>query len=72
MLTVSEDEEDVAGALRAGAIGYVLKGVSARDLVDILVSVARGEAHVHQRSPRAFSASCRTLPSRKDRDRSTN
>jgi len=46
MLTVSEDEEDVAGALRAGAIGYVLKGVSARDLADILVGVARGEAHV--------------------------
>lgn len=46
MLTVSEAEEDVAGALRAGAIGYVLKGVSARELTDILEGVARGEAHV--------------------------
>ena len=28
MLTVSESDQDVAGALRAGAIGYVLKGIS--------------------------------------------
>jgi two-component system nitrate/nitrite response regulator NarL len=46
MLTVSENEQDVAGALRAGAIGYVLKGVSARELGEILEGVARGEAHV--------------------------
>ena len=46
MLTVSENEQDVAAALRAGAIGYVLKGVSARELTDILAGVARGEAHV--------------------------
>jgi DNA-binding NarL/FixJ family response regulator len=46
MLTVSEAEEDVAGALRAGAIGYVMKGVSARELTDILDGVVRGEAHV--------------------------
>src|SRR5438445_12861300 len=31
MLTVSEDEDDLLGALKAGASGYVLKGVSARD-----------------------------------------
>jgi DNA-binding NarL/FixJ family response regulator len=46
MLTVSENEQDVAGALRAGAIGYVLKGVSARELGEILSGIARGEAHV--------------------------
>ncbi len=46
MLTVSESDKDVAGALQAGAIGYVLKGVSARELTDILTGVARGEAHV--------------------------
>lgn len=46
MLTVSEDEQDVAEALRAGAIGYVLKGVAARELTGILAGVARGEAHV--------------------------
>ena len=46
MLTVSEADRDVLAALRAGAIGYVLKGVSAAELVDILEGVARGEAHV--------------------------
>ena len=46
MLTVSESDEDVAGALRAGAIGYVLKGISGTELVAVLSGVARGEAHV--------------------------
>ncbi|MBF9036230.1 response regulator [Rhodobacterales bacterium HKCCE2091] len=46
MLTVSEDDRDVAAALDAGAIGYVLKGVSAGELRRILGRIARGEAHV--------------------------
>ena len=36
MLTVSEDDADVTKALQVGAIGYVLKGVSADDLRRIL------------------------------------
>lgn len=46
MLTVSEDEEDVTAALRAGAKGYVLKGVAARDLASIIRSVATGDVYV--------------------------
>jgi DNA-binding NarL/FixJ family response regulator len=46
MLTVSEHEDDVAAALKAGARGYVLKGISARDLVDVLCGVAAGESYV--------------------------
>ena len=46
MVTVSEHEQDVAAALRAGAIGYVLKGISAAELAEILTGVAAGEAHV--------------------------
>ncbi len=46
MLTVSEEEEDVMGALKAGAHGYVLKGVPARELVRILRSIAAGEGYV--------------------------
>lgn len=46
MLTVSEDDADVTAALQAGAIGYVLKGVSAAELRGILARVAKGEAHV--------------------------
>ena len=46
MLTVSEDDADVTAALQAGAIGYVLKGVSAAELRGILGRIAKGEAHV--------------------------
>lgn len=46
MLTVSEDSADVTAAMQAGAIGYVLKGVSATELRDILARIAQGEAHV--------------------------
>jgi len=46
MLTVSQDEEDVTTALRAGARAYVLKGVAARELVEIIRSVAAGDAYV--------------------------
>lgn len=46
MLTVSEDDSDVTSALEAGAIGYVLKGVSAAELRRILSGIAKGEAHV--------------------------
>ena len=33
MLTVSEDDHDVLAAMKAGAIGYILKGVSAAELL---------------------------------------
>ncbi|AXI41677.1 response regulator transcription factor [Sulfitobacter sp. SK011] len=46
MLTVSEDSEDVTAAMQAGATGYVLKGVSATELRNILTRIAAGEAHV--------------------------
>lgn len=46
MLTVSEDEEDVLAALKAGARGYVLKGVSGPQLVSIVRAVHAGEPYV--------------------------
>ncbi|MGB3176311.1 MAG: response regulator transcription factor [Albidovulum sp.] len=46
MLTVSENDADVTAALQAGAVGYVLKGVSADELRHILKGIAKGEAHV--------------------------
>lgn len=46
MLTASESERDVAAALAAGAIGYVLKGVGAEELVPVLAGIAAGEAHI--------------------------
>jgi len=46
MLTVSEDEEIVYSALKAGARGYVLKGVSGSELTRILSNVNLGDAYI--------------------------
>jgi two-component system nitrate/nitrite response regulator NarL len=46
MLTGSEAEEDVLTALKAGARGYILKGVSGPELVKIVRDVFAGEAYV--------------------------
>jgi len=46
MLTASEAEEDVLAALKSGARGYILKGVSGRELVKIVRDVYAGEAYV--------------------------
>ncbi len=46
MLTVSEEDDDVLQALKAGALGYILKGVGARDLVEIVGGLAEGRGHV--------------------------
>jgi len=49
MLTVSEDHADLMQALQAGARGYVLKGVSAKELVSVVRTVAEGEVYISRR-----------------------
>ncbi|WP_245155087.1 response regulator transcription factor [Nocardioides sp. 1609] len=44
VLTTFEDEETLAGALRAGADGFLLKGVPADDLQRAVRAVAAGDA----------------------------
>ncbi len=46
MLTVSERDDDVMAALKAGAHGYALKGVGASELVEIVRAVAAGGSFV--------------------------
>ncbi len=46
MLTVSEDEDDLFAAIRAGARGYLLKNLEAAQLRAMIESVARGEAAI--------------------------
>jgi DNA-binding NarL/FixJ family response regulator len=46
MLTVSEANDDVAAALKEGAKGYLLKGIGARALADVIRTVASGESYV--------------------------
>ncbi|MFD5089273.1 response regulator [Amycolatopsis thailandensis] len=43
-LTTFDDDEDVFAALRAGAVGYLLKDVSSTRLVEALVAAKRGES----------------------------
>lgn len=44
MLTVSEDEEDLFAAVKAGASGYLLKNVRGDELRAMIDAVGRGEA----------------------------
>jgi DNA-binding NarL/FixJ family response regulator len=44
MLTMFDDDESVFAAIRAGALGYVLKGNDPEDIVRAIASVAAGEA----------------------------
>jgi DNA-binding NarL/FixJ family response regulator len=46
MLTVFEDEDKLLAAFKAGARGYVLKGVSARELACAVRAAAGGEVYV--------------------------
>ena len=46
MLTVSEHEDDLLAAMKAGASGYVLKGAPASELMNVLKTVNAGEVYV--------------------------
>ena len=46
VLTVSEDADDLLEALKAGARGYVLKGVSGHGLIHAVRSVIAGEVYI--------------------------
>jgi DNA-binding NarL/FixJ family response regulator len=46
MLTVSENEEDLFTAIKAGAQGYLLKNLESRQFRRMLEAVARGEAAI--------------------------
>jgi len=46
MLTVSENERDVFASLDAGVSGYVLKGIGSQELIEVLLSVHRGEISI--------------------------
>ena len=46
MLTMSEDKDKLLAALKAGARGYVLKGVSGKELAGVLRAAVAGEVYV--------------------------
>lgn len=49
MLTVSDSEEDVVAALRAGADGYLLKDMEPEDTLDYLRQAASGKLVISER-----------------------
>jgi DNA-binding NarL/FixJ family response regulator len=46
VLTASSDSDQLLAALKAGALAYVLKGVAALELRDVVRRVANGESYV--------------------------
>ena len=46
MVTVSEDEDDLFAAIKAGAQGYLLKNLEAAQLRSMIDAVGRGEAAI--------------------------
>ncbi len=47
MLTVSEEDQDLFSAIRAGARGYILKNSSSQELLDAIRRVHAGEAVIN-------------------------
>jgi DNA-binding NarL/FixJ family response regulator len=50
MLTVSEDDADLLDAIRSGAQGYLLKSLTANELLDMLNALQWGEAAMTRRT----------------------
>jgi len=46
MLTVSQQDDDIVRALEAGAVGYIVKGVTGSDLIAAVRRIAAGESFV--------------------------
>jgi DNA-binding NarL/FixJ family response regulator len=46
MLTASEEDGDLMAALELGALGYILKGVGASELVSLVQDLAAGRSYV--------------------------
>ncbi len=62
MLTVSEDEDDLVRALRAGADAYLLKTADGDDLLDAVVRVAAGESVLAEAMTGKLMAAFRQQP----------
>jgi two-component system nitrate/nitrite response regulator NarL len=60
MLTVSEDEDDLAAALQAGAEGYLLKTVESEHLCESIIKVLAGESVISPEMMTKLIAAFRT------------
>ncbi len=62
MLTVSENEEDLAAAMQAGADGYLLKTVESDQLCEAIVRVLAGEPVISPEMMSKLVSAFRTKP----------
>jgi two-component system nitrate/nitrite response regulator NarL len=63
MLTVSEDENDLAAALRGGAIGYLLKTMEGDALIAAILRALQGDSVVAPEMMNKLVAACRATRS---------
>ena len=66
MLTVSTEDDDLFAAIRAGADGFILKGVKAKEFLDLLSGLERGEAAISRRTATRLVAGFQTLTRQKE------
>ena len=65
ILTVHEEDDLLFEAVRSGAIGYLLKYISANDLLENLRAISRGDAAISAaQTRRIMSEFARTTPAR--------
>ena len=62
VLTVSDNEEDVVAALRAGADGYLLKDMEPEDILDSLRRATQGRVVISQRLTELLAHALRDDP----------
>ncbi len=62
MLTVSDNEEDVVAALRAGADGYLLKDMEPEDILECLGRATQGRVVISQRLTELLAHALREDP----------
>jgi two-component system, NarL family, nitrate/nitrite response regulator NarL len=62
VLTVSDSEEDVVAALRAGADGYLLKDMEPEDILDCLRRATQGRVVISQRLTELLAHALREDP----------
>jgi DNA-binding NarL/FixJ family response regulator len=61
ILTVSDADEHLFDAIRAGADGYILKGVKADEFLDLLSGLNHGEAAINRRTAKRLMLGYQTL-----------
>jgi len=64
ILTMSDSQEDLADALRAGARGYLLKDMDPDDVIASIHRVAQGEMWWRRRCRRSWRSCCRAATAR--------